>query len=78
LALMLCDGGDCVRDLAALRGQATLLGPVVSETTAHRVMKSIDAGLLDRLRAARAKARAEAWRAGARPERLVLDIDATL
>jgi hypothetical protein len=51
---MLCDGGDCVQDLVALRGQGTLLGPVVSETTAHRVMKSIDAELLDRLGGARA------------------------
>jgi hypothetical protein len=78
LALMLCDGGDCVQDLQALRGQATLFGAVASETTAHRVLKSIDEGLLERLRAARAEARAAAWRAGARPKRLVLDIDATL
>jgi hypothetical protein len=78
LALMLCDGGDCVQDLAALRGQGSLFGPVASETTAHRVLKSIDAELLDAVRAARARARAAAWRAGARPERLVLDIDATL
>jgi hypothetical protein len=78
LALMLCDGGDCVSDLAALRGQGSLFGPVASETTAHRVLKSVDPGLLERLRRARAKARAAAWRAGARPERLVLDIDATL
>jgi hypothetical protein len=78
LGLMLCDGGDCVSDLAALRGQGSLFGPVASETTAHRVLKSIDAELLDKLRAARAEARAAAWRAGARPERIVLDIDATL
>jgi Transposase DDE domain group 1 len=78
LALMLCDGGDCVQDLQAVRGQGTLFGAVASETTAHRVLKSIDEGLLERLCAARAEARAAAWRAGARPERLVLDIDATL
>lgn len=78
LALMLCDGGDCVQDLAALRGQQALFGPVASESTAHRVLKSIDAALLDQIRAARAEARARAWRAGARPERIVLDIDATL
>jgi Transposase DDE domain group 1 len=78
LALMLCDGGDCVQDLQALRGQESLFGPVASETTAHRVLKSIDQDLLDGLRRARAEARARAWRAGARPERLVLDIDATL
>jgi DDE family transposase len=42
------------------------------------VLKSIDQGLLKRLRTARVDARAAAWRAGARPERLVPDIDATL
>jgi hypothetical protein len=44
LALMLCDGDDCVTDLEALRGQGALFGPVASETTAHRVVKSIDLG----------------------------------
>jgi Transposase DDE domain group 1 len=78
LALMLCDGGDCVQDLQALRGQGSLFGAVASETTAYRVLKSIDQGLLDGLRRGRAEARAAVWRAGARPERLVLDIDATL
>src|SRR6266542_1895501 len=47
LALMLCDGGDCVSDLAALRGQQALFGPIASESTAHRVVKSIDDGLLE-------------------------------
>ena len=76
LALMLCDDGDRGRDLAAPRGQATLFGPVASETTAHRALRSIDAEPLGALRAARARAAAR-W-AGARPERLVLDIDSTL
>ncbi len=66
LALMLCDGGDCVQDLQALRGQGSLFGAVASETTAHRVLKSIDHRLLDELRGARASSRAAAWRAGAR------------
>lgn len=78
LALMLCDGGDCVSDLQALRGQEVLFGPVASETTAHRVLKSIDAELIERLRRARAEARGRAWAAGARPAEIVLDIDATL
>lgn len=78
LALTLCDGGDCVSDLQALRGQAVLFGPVASETTAHRVVKSIDSELVERLRGARAEARARAWAAGARPHEIVLDIDSTL
>ena len=77
LAVMVADGGDCVTDLEALRGQERLFGQVASETTAHRVIKSIDEGLLEQLRWARAAARARAWDAGARPETITLDIDAT-
>jgi Transposase DDE domain group 1 len=78
LAVAIADGGDHVTDLGVLRGQEALFGVVASETTAHRVLKSIDAGLLEALRAARAKALAKGWDAGARPEELILDIDASL
>src|SRR5262249_20348600 len=78
LAVAIADGGDHVCDLGVLRGQEALFGPVASETTAHRVLKSIDAGLLEAIRAARAKALRRAWDAGARPEELILDIDASL
>ena len=78
LAVAIADGGDHVTDLGVLRGQEALFGVVASETTAHRVLKSIDAGLLEAVRAARAKALAKAWDAGARPEELILDIDASL
>jgi hypothetical protein len=78
LVVSIADGGDCLSDLGVLRGQEALFGPVASETTAHRVMKSIDAEGLDRIRAARAQARAGAWDAGARPDQITLDIDATL
>lgn len=78
VAVMLADGGDCVTDLDAYRGQERLFGAIASETTTHRVLKSIDEGLLEGIRAARAAARARVWDAGARPETLTLDIDATL
>jgi len=78
LAVAVADGGDHVSDLGVLRGQQALFGMVASETTAHRVLKSIDAGLLEAIRGARAKALAKAWDAGARPEELILDIDASL
>jgi hypothetical protein len=78
LAVAIADGGDHVTDLGVLRGQEALFGVVASETTAHRVLKSIDAGLLEGIRGARAKALAKAWDAGARPEELILDIDASL
>jgi DDE family transposase len=89
LAVMLADGGDCLADLGALRDQLDLFGHVASDSTAFRVLDSIDERGLSRLRAAVAVARARAWRLGARPERVaareqgraertVLDIDATL
>ena len=78
LTVAIADGGDCVTDLGVLRGQQALFGAVASETTAHRVLKSIDSELLDRIRAARAAARARAWDAGARPATITLDVDATL
>ncbi len=78
LAVAIADGGDCVTDLGVLRGQEVLFGAVASKTTAHRVLKSIDAELLDRIRSARAAARERAWEAGARPETITLDVDATL
>jgi hypothetical protein len=78
LAVAVADGGDHVSDLGMLRGQEALFGPVASETTTHRVVKSIDADLLEAIRAARAVALAKAWGAGARPKELILDIDASL
>jgi Transposase DDE domain group 1 len=78
VAVMLADGGDCVTDLDAYRGQERLFGAKPSETTTHRVLKSIDEPLLARIRSARALARARAWDAGARPESITLNIDATL
>ena len=78
LAVAIADGGDHVSDLGVLRGQQALFGAVASETTAHRVLKSLDADLLEALRAARAEALARAWDAGARPKELILDIDASL
>ena len=77
LAVMAADGGRCVSDLAALAGQPSLFGEVASVSTARRVLLSIGAAELDRLRAARAHARARAWAAGAAPAEVILDFDAT-
>jgi len=79
LCVMLADGGDCLADLAALRDQEDLFGRVASNATAWRVIDSLcGEGMLGRLRRARARARERAWELGARPERLDLDLDATL
>ena len=82
LAVMLADGGDCLSDLAVLRDQPALLGPVASTPTAWQVLERVasDPDGLARLRAARAHARARTWAAGGDPdvELLVIDADATL
>jgi hypothetical protein len=80
LAVMLADGGDCLSDLRAVRDQEPLFGPVASDSTAFRLLDRVagDPGLLEALRATRARARARAWELGARPDRIVIDVDATL
>ncbi|MFI6122316.1 IS1380 family transposase [Streptomyces sp. NPDC051064] len=92
LAVMLADGGETITDLAVLRDQAEVFGPVASTPTAWRLLAAVDERVLARLRTARAQAREVAWlqaaengegipaaRAGGRAlPGLVLDIDATL
>jgi Transposase DDE domain group 1 len=80
LAVMLAGGGDCLADLRAVRDQEPLFGAVASDSTAFRVIDRIarNPDLLGKLRAARAGAREHAWRLGLRPERVTIDLDATL
>jgi hypothetical protein len=92
LAVMLADGGEAIADLAVLRDQAALFGPVASDPTAWRLLSQLDATMLTELRAARAQAREIAWAqhadtrgdlprptvAGHPVDGLVLDIDATI
>ena len=80
LVVALADGAECLSDLEAFRGQPGLFGPVASDTTAFRLIDRIacEPVLLEALRAARARARGRAWELGARPERVVIDVDATL
>lgn len=81
LAVTLADGGDCLADLAALRDQEALFGPVASHPTSYRVLDRVGVPQLAAMRQARAGARAHAWAAGAGPDLsdgLVLDVDASL
>ncbi|MFF3062510.1 IS1380 family transposase [Streptomyces sp. NPDC057909] len=92
LAVMLADGGEAIADLAVLRDQGEVFGPVASTPTAWRLLADTGEAALASLRAARATAREVAWmqaaetgegipaaRAGARElPGLVLDLDATL
>ena len=77
LAVMAADGGRCVSDLQALAGQPALFGDLASVSTARRVLLSLGDDELEKIRQARALARARAWEAGAAPERVILDFDAT-
>ncbi|MFD0504495.1 IS1380 family transposase [Streptomyces chiangmaiensis] len=92
LAVMLADGGEAIADLALLRDQGEVFGPVASTPTAWRLLAGINPAALAAMQAARATAREVAWlqaaetnngipaaRAGGRGlPGLVLDIDATL
>ena len=78
LAVAIADGGDSVMTWECCAARRRCSGRSPPETTAHRVIKAIDAERLEAVRAARAKALRAAWDAGARPEELILDIDATL
>jgi hypothetical protein len=92
VAVMLADGGEAIADLAGLRNQPALFGPVASPATCWRVLDGVDPATLAKVKQARAVARERAWllRAeagrplptvvcGGRPQPgLVIDIDATL
>jgi Transposase DDE domain group 1 len=80
LAVMLADGGECVSDLGAVREQEALFGGVASDSTAFRTVARIafEAGMLNALRSAHATARERFWELSGAPERLTIDVDATL
>ena len=92
VAVMLADGGEAIADLAVLRDQAALFGPVASDPTAWRLLARLDEPMLAQLRAARAAAREVAWAqhaetrgalpaptvAGQQVPGLVLDVDASI
>ena len=81
MAVGIADGAVSISDLAGLRDQGELFGPVASTPTVWRVMDRVSAGHLPGIRQGRAAARAAAWAAGAAPDldgELHLDIDATI
>jgi hypothetical protein len=80
LAVTLADGGVSLSDLAVVRNQEILFGKVASDSTAYRVLDAVaaDPQLMAGVRAAHARARAVAWELIGVPEKLAIDIDATL
>jgi hypothetical protein len=81
LAVAVADGARSISDLAGLRDQPSLFGPVASTATAWRALDRVSEKHLAGLREGRAAARAAAWTAGAGPDlggELHLDFDATI
>lgn len=87
LAVMLALGGDCLADIAMLRSQPELFGPVASDPTVSRLVDTLARGgkrALKAVRAARAAARERAWAAagehapGAGGGLIPIDLDATI
>jgi hypothetical protein len=87
LALTLALGGDCLADIAMLRAQSELFGPIASDPTVSRVIDRLAADpvrALKAIRAARATARQRAWALagphapGTDGQLIPLDIDATI
>lgn len=93
LAVAVAIGGDCASDLAAVRAQPDLFGPVASDPTISRLFTTLSNENLDTdaavaaIRQARATARARVW-ARRRPMagtpgrrdggQVIIDIDATI
>lgn len=83
LGASLALGGDCLADVAALRDQPGLFGPVASDPTVSRLVAALAADVevaLTALRATRAQTRARVW-ALARPVAagpVTVDLDATI
>ena len=87
LVVALALGGDCLADVAVLRAQPELFGPVASDPVVSRLIARLAADAprsLKAIRAARAAARERAWALagpaapGAGGGLVVLDVDATI
>jgi hypothetical protein len=87
LAAALVLGGDCLADIAVLRDQPDLAGPVASDPVVSRLVKTLAADevrALAAIRAARAAARERAWALagdaapGADGGPVIIDLDATI
>lgn len=80
VVLALTDGATCLTDLAVLRNQPAMFGPVASEATVWRTFDRVGPAELRGIETARRAARANAWAAGAGPAggAVIIDVDSTL
>src|SRR3954464_4012562 len=60
-AVLIADGGRVLSDLAVLRDQAELFGPVASDPTLWRALDEVGPDQRERIAAARAKVRRHVW-----------------
>ena len=79
-AVCIADGGRALSDLAALRDQAELYGPVTSDATLWRALEEIGDTQRERIASARARIRRRVWtliaaRHGRIPPSRVADVD---
>ena len=77
LAVAMADGADCLSDIAVLREQSELFGPVASVATAWRCVQATTSEELHAIPKAIATARELIWGLSP-PEHLIIDFDATL
>ena len=79
-AVSIADGGRVLSDLAALRDQAELYGPMASDATLWRALEEIGDAQRERIATARARTRRRVWtliaaRHGRIPPSRVADVD---
>src|SRR5664280_402414 len=78
LAIAIADGADCLADLAALKEQEDLFGPVASVATAWRAVHATAVFELRAIPAALAVARERVWSAQPPEGPMIWDFDSTL
>ena len=78
LGVAIADGADCLADLAALKEQEELFGPVASVATAWRAVHATTAAELRAIPLAVAAARTRVWAAEPPVGPMIWDFDSTL
>ena len=78
LAVAIADGADCLADIAVLKGQEDLFGPVASVATAWRAVHATASVELRAIPVAMATARPHVWAAHPPVGPMIWDFDSTL
>ncbi|MBT2396196.1 IS1380 family transposase [Streptomyces sp. ISL-100] len=86
VALSVALGGDCLADVAVLRAEPAVFGPVASDPTVSRLIDKLAAGgpkTLTAIRSARAEVRERVWKLGgaSSPDatgQVIVDVDGVL